>query len=379
MSMVNARIELIIGPVFSGKTTELIRRVRRYSVQGKRIFPINFNGDIESHDSDRYQNCILVNDLEEITTKYLNKLKNSDVLMIDNLHFYHDAEEYIPVFCNKYKKIVIASGLDSNYERVPYLNVLNLIPKSENVTKLTALSNSKNRPAIFSKKINDSKFSAVTRKEYLNSKNCGEFQLILGPMFSGKTTEIIRRGLRYANIGKKILSINHASDTRYTSGEICSHDKRKIQDTISLSNLEDLIKIYKDNIDKSDVIVIDEIQFFNNSYDTIKKLVEDFNKIVIVAGLDGDHMQRPFGDTCKLVSFADSVEKLNAVCVLTDNYQEAPFTRRLNFDNRQQLVGSNELYIACSREIYYLPFESFIQKYKSIIMKEKESNFSSAH
>ena len=371
--MVNARIELIIGPVFSGKTTELIRRVRRYSVQGKIIFPINFNGDIVSHDKDIYQNCILINDLEEITIKYRDQLKKCDVLMIDNLHFYHDAEEYIPLFCNKYQKIVIASGLDSNYEREPYLNVVNIIPKSENVTKLTSLSDN-NKIAIFSKKINDSKFIATSRGEYLEKDVSGELQLIIGPMFSGKTTELIRRGLRYANIGKKILSINHSSDTRYTTGEICSHDKRKILDTISLFDLDDLIKIYKDNINKSDIILIDEVQFFKNSYKTIKELVEKFGKIVISGGLDGDHMQQPFGDTCKLVSFADTIDKLNAVCVLTDNYQEAPFTRRLNFDNRKQIVGSNELYIACSREIYFLPFEIFIQKYN----KSKERNDSSS-
>ena len=111
-------------------------------------------------------------------------------------------------------------------------------------------------------------------------------EVILGCMFSGKSTELIRRTNRYKAIGKKILLINHKNDTR-TDSSVKTHSNIK-EDAIKTNKLLPLID--SSNFKDSDVIGIDEAQFFDDLYEFVIE-IEKFNKTIIVAGLDGDFLR----------------------------------------------------------------------------------------
>lgn len=391
LDMKNGRIELIIGPMYAGKTTELIRNARRFQLRGKKILAINHksdvrytDGNITTHDFDQFENTLSVENFHQLFQDHFERMKEADIILVDELQFFSDAEEYIPRLANKYNKVVIAAGLDGNYLRQPFSNVCNLIPKAEYVKKITSYCDVKRdgTSAPFTKKFvgnttdgavevgGKDKYLAVSREAFMESP-CGSFDLILGPMFSGKTTELIRQANRYKQIGKKVLAINHSSDQRYETSNICSHDLKKAEQTISVQSLEDIFLSYNEEYKNADVIVIDEIQFFDNLADHICHMVEKDGKKVIAGGLDGDFMQRPFGETCDLIPLADTFEKLSAICVLSEGFQDASFTRRTIPDTRQSLVGSSDIYMACSRGIYNMPDEEFLKIYLEYLKKRE--------
>jgi len=94
----------------------------------------------------------------------------------------------------------------------------------------------------------------------------------------------------------------------------------------------------------------------------ITPFVEKYDKIVIASGLDGDFLQKPFGDICRLISFSDKLTRLKAVCSLSPDYRDAPFSRRIVASDKTELIGTDDSYIAVSRYIYNLPYESLVEK-----------------
>ena len=179
----------------------------------------------------------------------------------------------------------------------------------------------------------------------------GHLTVIIGSMFSGKSSEIIRRINRYKVLKKSIVAINHTLDDRYDgdNAKIITHDKvntscLKLSELLPFSNTED----YKN----AEVIVIEEGQFFNDLFDFVVKSVDQENKKLIVAGLDGDYLRRPFGDMLKIIPYAEEVKKLEALCLKCNDGTPAHFTKRVGLSNKRDLVGSNDHYIACCRKHY---------------------------
>lgn len=291
--MKSGNITLLIGPSYAGKTTELIRQINRHRVMQKNICIILPSGKEESIEKFSFlkERILLTTNLEDILTNAL--FSAADIIAIDDLHCFPDSLKIVPIMADKFIKKIVCAGLDNDYNRNYYPNVLDLIPKCEYVNKLTAFCSidSDGKPAIFSKLKNE-EFVAVSRRAYLDIPETGYLHIITGPMFSGKTTELIRIAKQYQSINKKILAINYSKDTRYDEeANIFSHDKQKFEATLALENLDHLI----DNpiITESDVILIDEIQFFKDCFSVIQLLVESLNKIVIISGLDGDYLQQP--------------------------------------------------------------------------------------
>lgn len=176
----------------------------------------------------------------------------------------------------------------------------------------------------------------------------GKINLILGCMFSGKSSEIIRLIKRYRQIEKyNLLLINNSKDNRYGESVISSHDKIQIKCN-SLENLLDITDktVYKN----SDVIFIEEGQFFKDLIEFCLKAADEDKKIIYVAGLDGDFKRQEFGQMCKLVPHAESITKLKALCNKCGDGTEANFTKRIVDDNNQELVGSKESYIPVCRK-----------------------------
>jgi len=179
----------------------------------------------------------------------------------------------------------------------------------------------------------------------------GKLELYIGPMFASKSTELIRIANRYKSIGKKILAINHIYNNRYSSHNITTHDKNVLNNCYVLENLIDIfdIKEYND----ADIIIIEELQFYNDAYFVICNILDNSNKIIICAGLDGDYKRNPFGDVVKLIPHAEKVKKLSALCKYCGD--KASFTKlKEREDNMRNsiLVGAEQEYESVCRKHY---------------------------
>lgn len=175
----------------------------------------------------------------------------------------------------------------------------------------------------------------------------GSINLILGCMFSGKSTETMRIIKRYQTLGnKKILVINNIADSRYGESVISSHDKQQIK-CISLSSLNS-IKTQGIYIN-SQIIFIDEAQFFNDLYDFCTNAADNDNKIVYVTGLNGDSNRNTFGDICKLVPHAEDITMLKALCMICKDGTPAVFSKRIVNCQNQKLIGESDMYIPTCR------------------------------
>tara|TARA_B110000483_G_C18081735_1_gene498382 strand:- start:82 stop:609 length:528 start_codon:yes stop_codon:yes gene_type:complete len=168
--------------------------------------------------------------------------------------------------------------------------------------------------------------------------------LIVGCMFSGKSTELIRLVNRYKSIGKNILTINHSLDQRYSRNMIVSHSGNKVaavQTNILPAEVEDY-----------DIIAIDEGQFFTDLVTKVLEYVETHNKTVIVAGLSGDFQRRPFGSILQLMPLCDKLWMATAYCSVCKDGTKASFTKRLSNSTEQIAVGEADQYIAVCRKCY---------------------------
>ena len=174
----------------------------------------------------------------------------------------------------------------------------------------------------------------------------GELHLILGCMFSGKSSELIKIRSKYKILGKSLLAINHTIDTRYGSNKIITHDKKEIQCT-QISTLMSIVST--DNYIYSDVILIEEAHFFEDLYDFTQYSVNKMNKIVYIAGLNGDYKQHLIGDIYKLIPMCDTLVKLSALCVICKDGTPAHFTKRIDGKESQIVVGSTDSYIPVCR------------------------------
>ena len=182
----------------------------------------------------------------------------------------------------------------------------------------------------------------------LFSQNSGYLHLILGPMFSGKTTELIRIYNKYTACGIKCLMINHSYDTRYSNeGHVTSHSRGQIK-SLNINRLQDLIE---NDACEHDVILINEGQFFPDLYEVVKMLVDNQKKHVFVCGLDGDFKREKFGQILDLIPLCDNVVKLKAVCQNCKK-SDAIYTYRKTNDTQQTIVAEKDMYSALCRNCY---------------------------
>lgn len=182
------------------------------------------------------------------------------------------------------------------------------------------------------------------------SHSCGRIEIIIGCMFSGKSTETIRIVKRYESINQKCLVIKHEIDKRYDNGnKLSTHDKNQIE-CISLKNLMDTLElsIFKNR----NIIVIEEAQFFKDLYTFVTKVADNYNKTVIVTGLDGDFQRNMFGDILKLIPHAEKITRLNAFCSICNDGTKAYFTKRIISNNDIEVVGNEDIYKAVCRYHY---------------------------
>lgn len=210
----------------------------------------------------------------------------------------------------------------------------------------------------------------------MNNRGC--FELYIGCMYASKSTELIKQANRFKSIGAKVLKINHKINDRYDTTNISTHDNVVLNDCISLNKLLPLISNIKNpndkkynnidvNIDDYNVIIIEEIQFFNDAVDFVKECVDIKNKIVIAAGLDGDFNRCPFPVVSNLIPLADKLIKLTAYCGICRDRTPGIFSKLIKApmsdntsnntsDNTSEdniIIGSTDKYIAVCRKHYF--------------------------
>ena len=174
----------------------------------------------------------------------------------------------------------------------------------------------------------------------------GKLNLILGPMYSGKTSTLLSRYLRYKVAGKSCLLIKFKKDKRYYEDKIVTHNLIK-ETAFSCCLLEECNSMVKD----FDIILIDEVQFYSDASIFCDKWANE-GKIIEASGLNGDFQRQPFNQISKLIPLCDTLVHLTAVD--RENGNDAPFTARLSSQNEQQIIGGEELYQAVSRQNYNL-------------------------
>ncbi len=144
----------------------------------------------------------------------------------------------------------------------------------------------------------------------------GHLEVVCGPMFSGKSEELIRRLKRVQISGKKFLLFKPAIDNRYDATHVVSHDQRKLEAVITGLDAKAIKDIeHATEQDGPEVIAFDEGNFYDHYlFDAVQKWVAQ-GKRVIVAGLDTDFRGQPFGPMANLMAIADFVDKLKAICM----------------------------------------------------------------
>lgn len=180
----------------------------------------------------------------------------------------------------------------------------------------------------------------------------GRIELICGSMFSGKTEEMIRRMRRAVIAKQQVQAFKPAIDRRYHVEKVTSHNGLHFEAQPVASAAAIL-----DNVDAlTDVVGIDEIQFFDDEIVAVCERLAANGKRVICAGLDMDFRGEPFGAMPELMARAEEVLKLHAICVVCG--EEASRTQRLiegkpaAYDDPVVMVGASEVYEARCRQCH---------------------------
>jgi len=190
--------------------------------------------------------------------------------------------------------------------------------------------------------------------------NMGYLEIIIGPMFSSKTSTLLEiyKKCKFCNISVSI--INHSIDQRYHNTMVSTHDKI-MAPCIQANKLSEIWlntgidNQFVDNdsytlLQNSDVILINEGQFFSDLYEVVVDMLNK-NKKVYICGLDGDFERKKFGSVLDLIPLCDKVTKLTSLCSLCKDGTPGIFSMRLTKEREQTVVGS-ENYIPVCRKCY---------------------------
>ena len=178
----------------------------------------------------------------------------------------------------------------------------------------------------------------------------GTIRLIVGCMWSSKTTALTSQLRRYLQIGKRVLVVNHATDTRYGHDVVSTHD----QLVFPCMMRADLLGLLgTPEFQQADAIFVDEIQFFPDAREFCLAAAETHGKDVVVAGLNGGFMRNAFQSVGDLLPVADEIVLLKALCSVCRDGTEAMFTlRKPETRHSPVMVGGTDMYEAVCRRHY---------------------------
>jgi thymidine kinase len=182
--------------------------------------------------------------------------------------------------------------------------------------------------------------------------SAGYLEIIIGSMFSGKTSELLDLYKKFTYCNIPVAIINHSDDTRYHATELSTHDKRTIP-CIQTKNLKDVWNFTTEEPDTSiteEIILINEGQFFEDLYPCVVSMLSK-NKTIYICGLDGDFERNKFGHMFDLIPLCDKITKKSSLCSLCKNGTAGIFSHRLSSETQQTLIGSDN-YIPVCRKCY---------------------------
>ncbi len=198
----------------------------------------------------------------------------------------------------------------------------------------------------------------------------GSIEVICGPMFAGKTEEIIRRVRRLHYAKKKVVVFKPKLDNRFSENSIVSHNHTSIE----AINISDIHEVFAHVDLATFAVVIDEAQFFSADIVAVVNALADAGKRVIVGGLDNDFRGEPFGPMPQLLAIAESVTKLTAICVVSG--EPATRTQRLingkpaDYHDPIVLIGASEAYEPRARRYHLVPGKETLETR----LKQKKSS-----
>jgi thymidine kinase len=193
--------------------------------------------------------------------------------------------------------------------------------------------------------------------------NTAYLEIILGPMYASKTTRLVEIYKKCLFCDIPVTVINHSCDTRYDTTLMTTHDNIQVP-CIMVDKLMDVyfdpdmacIDLESDvlipgmkeafRIQRSDVILINEGQFFPDLEEFVKRMLSH-NKRIYVCGLDGDFERKKFGQILDLIPLCDKVTKLTSLCHLCKNGTPGIFSKRLSLETEQTVVGSDNYISVC--------------------------------
>lgn len=203
----------------------------------------------------------------------------------------------------------------------------------------------------------------------------GNIKLYTGPMFGGKSNNLMKDYDRFSRLHKKCILIRYKDDNRYENAIThnnnynvkIENDTRIITHGIKLNEYKCEYLFEIDNIVSDyDIIFIDEIQFFNDCHIFCEKWANE-GKIIRLAGLISTADRKLFNNVIKLIPLIENIEYCSAVSTI-NNKENAYFTKKIINDNNdiEKLIGGDELYIPADREAFY-DIDNYIKSYTSLI------------
>lgn len=167
----------------------------------------------------------------------------------------------------------------------------------------------------------------------------GRIELAIGPMFSGKTSWLIEELGKYPS--HEIIAIRSFVDTRYSTKELVTHDKKKIK-AITAKGKRDILLALREKPTAS-ILGVDEVQFFKPTITELFEKLKNKNFKILVAGLDLDHKNRIWDTTEAALKVADKINKLVAICAVCGK-RNATITNRKGQRDQKIVIGGSELY-----------------------------------
>ncbi len=178
-------------------------------------------------------------------------------------------------------------------------------------------------------------------------------ELIIGPMFAGKSTELIRRARRLRSVNKRVFVINHSLNVRYSeNAAVTTHDQTLLLANVNTNSLVEVES--NEEFTNADIVIIEELQFFDDAATAIPHWIDNLNKHVIASGLSGTAERTPMGAVPLLIPYADDISFLTALCPYCADGTRAPFSKRIVSSGSTVDVGGADKYVATCRRHFLL-------------------------